>query len=136
MNTNEIEAVVGEILNSTPFIDIHTHLFAPTFGRLSLWGIDDLLTYHYLEAELFRFNGIRPEQYWNLSKMHRADLVWRALFVDNTPVSEATRGVVAVLHAFGLDSTATSLTTFREFFRDQWGHNPVRYIRRVFELSG
>ena len=29
----------------------------------------------------------------------RADLIWKTLFVENTPVSEATRGVVAVLAA-------------------------------------
>ena len=55
------------------FIDIHTHLFAPDFGKLGLWGIDELLTYHYLEAELFRSSSISPERYWKLSKREQAD---------------------------------------------------------------
>jgi hypothetical protein len=35
-------------------VDLHTHLFPPTHGALMLWGIDDLLTYHYLIAEFFQ----------------------------------------------------------------------------------
>ena len=62
-----LEAVVAEVLASTQVIDIHTHLFAPGFGSLGLWGIDHLLTYHYLEAELFRSAPIRPEEYWALT---------------------------------------------------------------------
>ena len=96
-----LQTVVEEVLATTPFTDIHTHLFAPMFGDLSLWGIDDLLTYHYLEEELFRYSAIRPEQYWSLSKPQRAGVVWRSLFVENAPISEAARGVVAVLHEIG-----------------------------------
>ncbi len=33
---------------------MHTHLFPPAFGDLSRWGIDNLLTYHYLVAEVMR----------------------------------------------------------------------------------
>src|SRR5262245_31218092 len=119
VNTQEIDTAVEEILLSTRFIDIHTHLFDPSFGTLSLWGIDDLLTYHYLEAELFRFSPIRPEAYWSLNKQQRADLVWKTLFVENTPLSEAARGVIAVLQAFELDCNATSPEPFRQFFRNQ-----------------
>lgn len=35
-------------------VDLHTHLFPPSHGRLMLWGIDELLTYHYLIAEFFQ----------------------------------------------------------------------------------
>src|SRR3974390_134552 len=105
----QILAAVEQELNSTRFIDVHTHLFMPSLGELGLWGIDDLVTYHYLEAELFRSSSIPPEQYRALSKTEKADAIWRALFVENTPVSEATRGVVAVLNAFGLPTNAPTL---------------------------
>src|SRR6476661_8126447 len=75
---SQIEPVVEEVLSSTPFIDIHTHLFPPAFGKLGLWGIDELLTYHYLEAEFFRSSSTTPEQYWKLSKRERADAIWQA----------------------------------------------------------
>src|SRR5579872_4072795 len=129
----ELRAAVEEELGATPFIDVHTHLFMPSLGRLGLWGIDELVTYHYLEAELFRSSTITPEQYWKLGKREQADTIWRALFVENTPVSESTRGVVAVLKAFGLRTDSPDLKEARAFFAAQ---DPVRHIRRVFELAG
>jgi len=129
----DLDAVVSEVLATTPFIDIHTHLFAPALGGLGLWGIDDLLTYHYLEAELFRHSSIRPDRYWNLSKAQRADLIWKTLFVERTPLSEAARGVVAALHVLGLDSATTSLGPLREFFRAQ---DLAEYVPRIFRLAG
>src|SRR6185436_6894070 len=130
---SDLESTVSAILDSTPFIDIHTHLFAPAFGKIGLWGIDELVTYHYLEAELFRSTSIHPTKYWALTKPQRADLIWKTLFVENTPISEATRGVVAVLQAFELDPSATTLAAYREFFRSQ---NLEEHIRRVLRLSG
>jgi hypothetical protein len=128
-----IPEVVEETLAVTPFIDIHTHLFAPAFGDLGLWGIDELLTYHYLEAELFRFSSIAPDQYFALDKQRKADLIWQTLFVENGPLSEATRGVVAVLDALGLDTACTSLEPLRQFFR---GQDIAEYVPRVFRLAG
>src|SRR5262252_8603621 len=115
----EFETRVSQTLETTPFIDIHTHLFAPGFGKLGLWGIDELLTYHYLEAELFRSASIHPTRYWALSKTQRADLVWETLFVRNAPVSEAARGVITILQAFGLNANSRSLAPLREFFQNQ-----------------
>jgi hypothetical protein len=129
----ELPAAVEAELASTPFIDVHTHLFMPSLDRLELWGIDELLTYHYLEAELFRSSPITPEQYWTLGKREQADTIWRALFVDHTPLSEATRGVVAVLAAFGLPTHSKDLKEAREFFADQ---NATRHMRLVFEMAG
>jgi hypothetical protein len=128
-----LHALVDEILTATPVVDIHTHLFPAPFGRLALWGVDELLTYHYLEAELFRFAAVRPEQYWALERAARADLIWRTLFVENTPISEATRGVVAVLTAFGLDPAAKTLEPFRAFFRSK---DPAAHIEEVCRLAG
>src|SRR5258706_378367 len=88
----QISPAVEDVLAATPFIDIHTHLFAPSFGKLGLWGIDELVTYHYLEAEFFRSSHTQPEQYFALPKTHQADAIWRALFVENTPISESTQG--------------------------------------------
>jgi hypothetical protein len=129
----QIAAVVAEELAAAQFIDVHTHLFMPSLGGLGLWGIDELLTYHYLEAELFRSSRIRPEEYFSLSKTEKADAIWKALFLENAPVSEATRGVVRVLQAFDLPTAAGGLTEARAFFRSQ---ETRAHIRRVFELAG
>src|SRR5229473_5847041 len=129
----QIPSIVEGVLASTQFVDIHTHLFAPAFGKIGLWGIDELLTYHYLEAEFFRSSAVTPEQYWRLSKRERADAIWQALFVENAPISESTRGIVAVLHEFDLPTDASGLEEARTFFRAQ----PLeRHIRRVLEISG
>jgi hypothetical protein len=123
---------VEETINRTPVIDLHTHLYAPEFGELGLSGIDELLTYHYLIAETFRSANVSYEQFWRMSKTEQADLVWRTLFVENTPLSEATRGVVTVLDVFGLDPSAPDLREARAFFREQ---DPIAHLERVLELA-
>jgi hypothetical protein len=129
----QIAGVVEEELAATPFVDVHTHLFMPSLGKLGLWGIDELITYHYLEAELFRSSKISPDDYFRLTKQQQADAIWRALFVDNSPVSEAARGVVAVLESFGLDTGAADLREARAFFAEQ---NLEAHLRRTLELAG
>ncbi len=131
VNTRDLAVAVEDQLRETPCLDVHTHLFTPALGRLGLWGIDELLTYHYLEAELFRSSTMTPEQYWKLSKQHKAEAIWKALFIENTPVSEATRGVIAVLQAFGL--AVHDLGQAREYFAAQ---TLDAHIDKVFELAG
>src|SRR6478609_8205445 len=94
---------VEEIVASTPVYDIHTHLYEPAFGELLLWGIDELLTYHYLVAESFRQHDLPYDKFWSLPKTQQADLIWNSLFIENSPISEACRGVITTLHSFGLD---------------------------------
>jgi hypothetical protein len=129
----EIEAVVQDVLATTPFVDIHTHLFPPQFGKLGLWGIDELLTYHYLEAEYFRSTRAAPEEYWKLSKIEKAEKIWQALFVERSPISEATRGVLAVLQAFGLPTGDTALAEAHSFFRAQ---SLATHMPKVLQLAG
>src|SRR5437868_9537256 len=129
----EIAAVVEDVLAKTAVVDIHTHLYAPAFGKIGLWGIDELLTYHYLEAEFFRFSRTTPEKYWTLSKREQADAIWRTLFVENTPLSEATRGVVAVLKAFDLPTDSANLSEARAFFESQ---KTESHISRVLKMAG
>jgi hypothetical protein len=129
---DEILSIVKDVL-SMQVIDMHTHLFAPALGKLGLWGIDELITYHYLEAEFFRSSDVKPEQYWFLDKQERANAIWRTLFIENTPVSEATRGVIAVLKAFGLPTEDSDLTEARAFFAAQ---NVEEHVRKVFQMAG
>ena len=132
LTASQIPLVVEGVLATTPFVDIHTHLLPPAFGKLGLWGIDELLTYHYLEAEFFRNSDIAPEKYWPLSKREQADCIWRALFVENAPVSESTRGVVAVLKAFGLPTDSSGLKQARAFFASR---SIESHVQAVLELA-
>jgi hypothetical protein len=135
LNDVQIQSAVEDALSSTPFIDVHTHLFSPAFGNLGLWGIDELLTYHYLEAEFFRSSDTTPERYWNLSKRERADAIWRALFVENSPISEATRGIITVLNAFDLPTGSSALEEARAFFRTQSIEEHIRNVLRIAGVS-
>ena len=133
LKSEQIPGEVHDVLASTQVIDIHTHLFSPAFGKIGLWGIDELLTYHYLEAEFFRSSDTTPEEYWKLSKAKRAEAIWQALFVENSPISESTRGVVAVLNAFGLPTDASGLQEARRFFGAQ---SIESHIRKVLQIAG
>jgi hypothetical protein len=133
LTADQLQPTVEEVLAKTPFIDVHTHLFAPSFGGLGLWGIDELLTYHYLEAELFRSSRISPEHYWSLPKCEQANVIWQALFVENSPVSEATRGVIAVLDAFDLPTDSPDLEEARSFFRAQ---RIESHVLKVLQMAG
>ena len=133
LNADQIQATVNEVIATTQFIDIHTHLFAPEFGGIGLWGIDELLTYHYLEAELFRSSSLSPERYWEMPKREQADAIWQALFVENSPISEATRGVVAVLEAFDLPTDSPDLEEARSFFRAQ---KIESHVSKVLQMAG
>src|SRR5690554_4535827 len=97
--TIDIKSIVREVVESTPVFDIHTHLFPPAFGDLSLWGIDQMLTYHYLIAETFQYPGPSYKTFWSASTAEQADWIWEQLFVKRSPISEACRGVVTTLNS-------------------------------------
>jgi hypothetical protein len=124
---------VNETVRSTQVTDIHTHLFAESFGDLLLWGVDDLLTYHYLIAETFRFRAdLSYETFWAMGKQEQADLIWQTLFIEHSPYSEACRGVVTVLNRLGFDLTTRDLDSYREYFKSV---SATDYITRILELA-
>jgi hypothetical protein len=111
---SRLAARVNRAVFSAPVFDIHTHLYDPAFGELLLWGIDDLLTYHYLVAEVFRYVDMSYEKFWQLTKAQQADLIWKKLFVEHSPVSEACRGVVTTLQSLGCDPKQKNLAAIRK----------------------
>jgi hypothetical protein len=128
----ELQRNVEEAVQRTPVIDIHTHLYPPSFGGLCLWGIDELVNYHYLVAELFRSSPVIPQQFWALTKSQQADLIWDALFVKNTPLSEAAAGVVAVMVKLGLDPCQPDLKQAREYLAS---FTVEQHIDHVLDLA-
>ncbi|MEQ1765720.1 MAG: glucuronate isomerase [Pyrinomonadaceae bacterium] len=129
----DLESVVADVVRRTSVIDVHTHLFPAEFERLSLSGIDNLLTYHYLVAEFFRHSEASPAVFFGLARSQQAELIYDAIFVNNTPLSEAARGVLTVINALGIDSAHASLKDLRAYFAEQ---DPEVHVDRVFELSG
>ncbi|MBI5775709.1 MAG: glucuronate isomerase [Verrucomicrobia bacterium] len=127
-----LTAQVEKAVAATPVYDIHTHLYDPAFGELLLCGIDDLLTYHYLVAESFRYFDFPYEKFWALSKTQQADLIWDVLFLQHSPISEACRGVLTTLQMLGLDVKKRDLPKLRKWFAAQ---KPDAYITRCMEVA-
>ncbi|NLV92243.1 MAG: glucuronate isomerase [Firmicutes bacterium] len=128
----DLRQVVSEVVESTPVVDIHTHLYSPDFGDLLLWGFDELVTYHYLIAETMRIESMPYEQYWTMGKQEQADLIWQRLFLDNSPYSEAARGVLTTLHKLGLDVSSRDVASYREYFANL---TVEEYVDKVFEVG-
>src|SRR5438552_1136559 len=123
---------VEKIVASTPVFDIHTHLYDPAFKDLLLWGIDALLVYHYLVAEAFRYFDVPYERFWALPRTRQAELIWNALFVQHSPVSEACRGVLTTLNLLGIDARKRDLPALRRWFAKQ---NVEKHLTRCLELA-
>jgi len=133
MELKKVKEQVTKIINETPIADIHTHTYSEAFGDLLLWGVDELLTYHYLIAELFRYRpDLDYEDFWNMPKQKQAELIWEEMFIKNSPISEASRGVVTVLNVLGLDAKDKDLDKIRKYFA---GIPASKYIDKVFELA-
>jgi hypothetical protein len=136
-----IGPLVQKVVHQQPVTDMHTHCFAPTFGAcpepkgLLLWGIDQLVTYHYLIAEAFRVvpaTQLPYDTFWSMSLEQQADHIWKTLFVDRCPISEACRGVVTTLSQLGLDPNEKTLKPYRRWFAQQ---NPSAFVDRVMDLA-
>jgi hypothetical protein len=127
-----LRETVLDVVARTPVYDIHTHLYDPAFGELLLWGIDELLIYHYLIAEGFRQFDLGYDDFWALGKRQQADAIWKALFLDHSPISEACRGVLTVLNALGLDVKSRDLPALRRHFA-QW--KVEDFTTRCLELA-
>src|SRR5437763_15733174 len=113
ISRGQIASAVTDSLRKQSIVDMHTHTYPPSFGTpvpnasgevdkkgLLLWGVDELLTYHYLVAEVYRVvpNTKLPyEQFCKMSTTQQADHSWNHLFVEHSPISEACRAVLTSL---------------------------------------
>lgn len=107
---------VHDCVRRTPIFDMHTHLFAPSFGDLLRTSLDDMVTYHYLAEETVLATGISPEKYWAMPKPQQAELVWQTLFVDRFPGSESCRTLLAMFRQDGLDPACKDLDYYRAYY--------------------
>lgn len=148
LHRDEIASAVELALADQPITDLHTHLYSPGFGTpvanatgktdpagLMLWGIDELVTYHYLIAEVYRVvpaTTLPYEQFFKMSRQQQADHIWKHLFIERTPISEACRGVLTTLRKLGLDPNEKTLEKYRRHFSQQ---DPSQFIDRVMEVA-
>ena len=130
-----LESAVRRAVAEVAATDIHTHLFPPSHGNLLLWGVDELLTYHYLVAELFMVapRELTAEKFWQMPKAQQAETVWQHVFLRHGPLSEAGRGVITALNALGLDAGGRDLAGIRNWFA---GQKIEEHMPRAFKLAG
>ena len=133
---NYCAEIVSPAISNCQVIDLHTHLFPPEHNNLLLWGIDELLTYHYLVSEFFMVapGNITHASFFILTKSQQADLVWEHLFQKRTPLSEAQIGVLTTLRKLGLNDLLKTkdLQSIRKWFASQ---NPTQHAENVFVIS-
>ncbi len=119
-DANTLRAEVAGAVAETTVTDMHTHLFPPAHDGLLLWGIDEMLRYHYLVAEtLSAATDITAEQFYAMPADKQAEFVWDRWFIRRPPISEAARGVITTLQALGLDGDQRDLNELRAWFA-QW----------------
>ncbi len=126
-----MRSLVESIVHEMPVTDIHTHLFAPEMNGLLFTGADHMLSYHYLVAELFRVHPMSYDKFWNLSAPEQVEWVWRYLFEETSPLSEASQGVLMSAKALGY-AGQKDLAAFRAVFSDS--HEPG-YVEKILSLS-
>ena len=127
-----LQTRVSRIVQATPVHDIHTHLYDPAQGEMLLWGIDELLVYHYLVSEASRQMTVPLERFWSASKQEQAAYVWEALFTEHSPISEACRGVLTTLQLLGIDARKNDLSSLRSWYAAQ---KPDQFMNRVLETA-
>ena len=71
----ELRDAIDRAVAKTKITDVHTHLYNPKFGDMLLWGVDELVTYHYLIAEVFRHVDISYDDFWAMDKEGQSDLI-------------------------------------------------------------
>jgi len=127
-----LRTAVDKAVSEVQITDVHTHLYGPCFGDLLLWGVDELITYHYLVAETFRHTDVSYKAFWAMSRRGQADLIWKHLFDENSPYSEACRGILTTLQQLGLEVGARDLGAYRAFFEAK---GVEEYVEQVFTLA-
>ncbi|MGZ9583343.1 glucuronate isomerase [Paenibacillus marinisediminis] len=127
-NATDLKRFVFRTVKQTAVTDMHTHLYAPSYNNLLLYGMDEQLTYHYLISEVLRHSSLSYEEYWALSKREQADHIWQTLFLDHSPYSEACRGVLTSLQQLGLDTRTRDLAAYRQWYDHQSTEDVVRFV--------
>tara|TARA_B100000686_G_scaffold352165_1_gene453210 strand:+ start:2555 stop:3751 length:1197 start_codon:yes stop_codon:yes gene_type:complete len=97
-----ISKYLKDTINSTSIFDCHTHLFPPEHKNYYLSGLENILNYHYLIAELLTIAGTSTKEFYSLEHSKRANLIWDELFQKRTPMSESCKGVITTLNHFNI----------------------------------
>ena len=148
VDRNTLKQVVEQAVAAQGVRDMHTHLYPPTFGTPMHQcrgphrpgGTDAVGRGRVGHVSLPGRRGVsrRPgdgaaiRAVLENEQAQQADHIWKHLFVEHTPISEACRGMLTTLQKLGLDPNEKSLDAYRRYFAQQ---DPSGYIDRVMELA-
>lgn len=127
-----LQYVVGKAVENTPLTDMHTHIYPLAFRPFFRYGIDQLLSYHYLVAEFFRNSPMSYEAFFAKSPAEQAEAIWNSLFINDIPVSEATKSLITIFKRLGLEVNRKDLGYFRSWFEKQ---EPEAYLTQVLKIA-
>lgn len=119
---DDMKNAIWEAVHTAPAVEVRVFGTPENLRHRGVSGIDALLTTPQILAEFFRrrsFGRADPDRHGgisvsSLSRAELADLVWRQLFVDNSPASEPARIVLTTMGMFGLDVASGDLRRLRE----------------------
>ena len=85
--------------------------------------------------------SVTPESFYAMSKQDQASIIWQALFVDRSPISEACRGVISTLVGLGLSKevAARDFDGIRQYyakFREKGLQGTESFCESIFAKSG
>ena len=135
MTEGQLRSIITAEVKGAAVFDMHTHLYAPEFRGFLLWGIDELLTYHYLAAEALATDPMPPDKFYAMPKEAQAQHVWDALFVKHSPLSESTRGIVTIINKLGLDPRRSTLAKLRKHFATLDVNDHIDNVFRLANLE-
>lgn len=115
INKDNIIEKITTIVNECEIFDIHTHLYSEQFGELMLYGFDEMITYHYLIAETLRIIDIPYSDFFSMKKRDQADLIYKTLFIERSPISESCRGILTTLKLLGLNINSKNTQEYRDY---------------------
>src|SRR6266498_3193660 len=72
------------------------------------------------------------DPFWALPRTRQTELIWNALFVQHSPLSEACRGVLTTLKLLGIDARKRDLPPLRRWFSKQ---SVEKHLTRCLELA-
>eukprot|EP00930_Biecheleria_cincta_P083632 TRINITY_DN73167_c0_g1_i1.p1 TRINITY_DN73167_c0_g1~~TRINITY_DN73167_c0_g1_i1.p1 ORF type:complete len:961 (-),score=156.45 TRINITY_DN73167_c0_g1_i1:112-2955(-) len=130
-----LEEAVKQEVEAAEAVDVHTHLFPSNHGEaLMEYGIDAMLTYHYLVSEYLMTSSDAPDDFYALPRSVQAEHVWEGLFVNASPLSEPCRGVLTTLSALGLHEAvaARDLSAIRQWYA---GQDAVMFNEKMMRLA-
>lgn len=135
----DMATMVWDVVHGTSVIDVRCFISPPEATAGHATGVDALLSSKAILKEFFLRRSLAEpaaqrnvENLSSLSQSEIADLVWRRLFLEQSPLSETTRVVLTTLGLFGMAVDKRDLNLFRDEFAAM---SAAERLERAFAIA-